>query len=208
VADARFPLKNWIIVLKEYSANTHLQAVLGSRIISLLVDGNPMTPFRAVILIVIIVAAGATVAAYPAIKGNLVPSTGASTNTTTTTSASSSSTATTLPSQTNGTLYAIIDVGPIEPVCRVNSTTGPAPSYSSIELIITSSGTNQEVPLVWLSNSCDAFTSAHVSLLAGAYTLNLTSCNYMGCSNSLPRGFAIANGQTTTVQVSVDTGIR
>jgi hypothetical protein len=170
-----------------------------------------MIPFRAVVLILIIVAAGATVAAYPAIKGSQVTSTGTitSSSNTTTTSVSSSSMTTTLPSQTNGTLYAIIDVGPIQPVCRVNSTTGPAPSYSSIELMITSSsGTNQEVPLIWLSNSCDAFTSAHVSLVAGAYTLNLTSCNYMGCGNSLPRGFAIANGQTTTVQVSVDTGIR
>ncbi len=123
------------------------------------------------------------------------------------TSASSTGTGT----GTTGTLQAAFDVGPIQPVCRVNATTGPAQSpYSSIQAVVTSqpSGQTVSIPILWLSNGCSVSGSLQVPLAPGTYSVNLSSCQWMGCSNSLPKSFTVTTGQSTTVNVSIDTGIR
>ncbi|HVB13094.1 MAG TPA: hypothetical protein VNE86_08155 [Nitrososphaerales archaeon] len=109
-----------------------------------------------------------------------------------------------------GTLAATVSVGPTQPVCMANSTSGPAPSqYSSIQIIITSSsGQNTTLPTQWLSNGCEATGTAQASLGVGTYTLNLSSCTFMGCKTSLPKIFTITSNQITDVNVSIDTGIR
>jgi hypothetical protein len=111
-----------------------------------------------------------------------------------------------------GTLSANFIVGPIAPVCRANMTIGPAPShFSDISMIVTTSlGTNTTYPLNWMSDGCDAFASAQVSLIPGTYALNLSSCTWLGCRYTpppLPRTFTIISGQQTDVNVTIATGI-
>jgi len=113
-----------------------------------------------------------------------------------------------------GTLQASFDVGPTAPVCRANMTITSAPSlYSSIQAVVTPqpSGQALTLPISWLSNGCSVTGTLSASLAPGAYTLNLTSCQWMGCSSSgsaLPKTFVVIAGQTTTINVSIDTGIR
>lgn len=124
--------------------------------------------------------------------------------------ASSTSSTSTLAGST-GTLEASFSVGPTQPVCSVNSTTGPAPSsYSSIEAVVTPSGSNQAAtfPIVWTSTGCEVLGSVQAPLAPGSYSLSLSSCTFMGCSSALPRNFVMVAGQSTSIDVSIDTGIR
>jgi len=109
-----------------------------------------------------------------------------------------------------GTLGANFSIGPTEPVCKANATIGPAPQpYSSIVAVVaSSSGLVSTLPIAWVSNGCEVVGVAQASLAPGSYSLNLSSCTFMGCSSALPKSFAIAAGQSTSVDVSVDTGIR
>jgi hypothetical protein len=110
-----------------------------------------------------------------------------------------------------GTLQANFDIGPTAPVCRANVTiTSAPPLYSSIEAVVTPqpSGQALTLPISWLSNGCSVTGSLKASLAAGTYSLNLSSCQMMGCSSALPKTFVIVSGETTTISVSIDTGIR
>jgi hypothetical protein len=110
-----------------------------------------------------------------------------------------------------GTLQASFDIGPTQPVCRANATVGPASAqYASIEAVVTSqpSGRAVTLPVSWLSNGCSVSGSLEAPLAPGAYSLDLSSCQFMGCSSALPKSFVVAAGQTTSVDVSIDTGIR
>ncbi|MDA4131553.1 MAG: hypothetical protein OK454_00305 [Thaumarchaeota archaeon] len=123
------------------------------------------------------------------------------------TGASSTSTGTSL----MGTLEASFSIGPTQPVCSADSMMGPAPStYSSIEAVVTPSPSGQATnfPIVWNSNSCEVSASVQASLAPGSYSLSLSSCTFMGCASALPRSFVIVAGQSTSVDVSIDTGIR
>ncbi len=110
----------------------------------------------------------------------------------------------------NGTLDAQLSVGPTAPVCRANASVGPAPSpYASISVILTpSSGSNMTLPVSWLSNECEVWGSLQTSLAPGSYQLNLSSCTFMGCASTLPKSFVVVSGQTTSLTVSIDTGMR
>jgi hypothetical protein len=110
----------------------------------------------------------------------------------------------------SGGLSLQLSIGPTAPVCRSNATTGPAPApYSSISVVITpSSGHNMTFPVSWLSNGCEVSGSLQTSLAPGRYQLSLSSCTFMGCKSALPRGFTVVAGQSTSLSVSVDTGIR
>jgi len=109
-----------------------------------------------------------------------------------------------------GTLSASFSIGPTTPVCSANATIGPAPQpYASIVAVVnSSSGVVSSLPIGWVSNGCEAMGVLQASLGAGSYSLSLSNCTFMGCSSSLPRSFVIAAGQSTSVDVSVDTGIR
>jgi hypothetical protein len=121
--------------------------------------------------------------------------------------ASSTSTGTSL----MGTLEASFSVGPTQPVCSANSTVGPAPSsYSSIEAVISPSPSGQatDLPIAWTSSGCAVSGTVQASLVPGSYSLSLSSCTFVGCASALPKGFVIVAGQSTSIDVSVDTGIR
>jgi len=121
---------------------------------------------------------------------------------------SSTAAASTSPS---GAVDVRVAVGPTMPVCSVNVTSGPQPSgfNSSISAIVTdSSGDTMTLPLDWVSTGCSVTGSVSVPLNPGAYSLSLSSCPWVGCNSAIPRGFTILAGQTTGVEISVDTGIR
>ncbi len=124
---------------------------------------------------------------------------------------STSSSSTGAGSGSTGTLEASFSVGPTQPVCSANATRGPAPSsYSSIEAVVTPSGSGQTAnfPIAWTSTGCEVLGSLQAPLASGSYSLSLSSCTFMGCSSALPRSFVIAAGQSTSIDVSIDTGIR
>ena len=124
-------------------------------------------------------------------------------------SGSASSTSTGAP--LTGTLDANFSIGPIQPLCSANSTAGPAPSsYSSLEAVVTPSPSGQAstFPIVWTSNGCEASGSLQASLAPGSYSLNLSSCTFLGCVSALPRSFLVVAGQSTGIDVSIDTGLR
>jgi hypothetical protein len=110
----------------------------------------------------------------------------------------------------DGTLAALFAVGPTQPVCSVSSTSSPPTAYnSSIGAVVTGgSGGTMTFPLNWVSNGCEITASVTTALTPGSYTLSLSSCPYLGCDAALPKAFAIQAGQTTEVNVSIDTGIR
>ena len=130
-----------------------------------------------------------------------------SSSTTTTTSASSTSTSTQGLGIANGT----ISIGPLRPVCLVNSTAGPAPSnIASIQVVATSdSGRTTYLPVDWsLYAQCEARGQFQAALQPGNYTLDLSSCTFLGCKNSLPKAFVIEPDRVTIIDISIDTGIR
>ncbi len=111
---------------------------------------------------------------------------------------------------TTGTLGASFSIGPTMPVCNANATMGPAPQpYASIEAVVnSSSGQVSTLPISWVSSGCAVMGVVQASLAPGSYSLNLSSCTYMGCNSALPKSFVIVAGQSTSVSVSIDTGIR
>jgi len=123
------------------------------------------------------------------------------------TGASSTSTAAPL----MGTLDATFSVGPTQPVCSANATVGPAPSqYSSIEAVVTPSpsGLASTLPIAWTTNGCEVSGLLQASLAPGSYSVSLSSCTFMGCASALPKSFVVVVGQSTSLDVSIDTGIR
>ncbi len=128
-------------------------------------------------------------------------------STTTTTSTAISSTSSLGQGIANGT----ISIGPLQPVCLANSSVGPAPTnIASIQVLITSdSGRTTYVPINWSEYSqCEARGQFQVALQSGDYTLDLSSCTFLGCERSLPRAFLVNPNGVTTVDVLIDTGIR
>ena len=121
-----------------------------------------------------------------------------------------SASSTTVGGPLTGTLDANFSIGPTRPVCNANSTLGSAPSsYSSIEAVVTPSpsGQTSTFPIVWTSNGCEVYGSLQASLAPGAYSLNLSSCNFLGCVSALPRSFLVVSGQSTSLDVQIETGI-
>jgi hypothetical protein len=76
-------------------------------------------------------------------------------------------------------------------------------------VVVSSSGRNiTTLPVNWLSNGCFVSGSIQVALAPGAYSLNLSSCTFVGCKDVLPESFSVSSYQDTSVDVSIDTGIR
>lgn len=108
----------------------------------------------------------------------------------------------------NGTLDAEFSIGPTQPVCYANSG-GTVPSYySSIEIVITRPLTEITAYQVnWVFDGCNVTSGLMISLAPGNYTLNLSSCPFLGCNKALPRAFQIFPGRLTSMNVSIFTGI-
>jgi hypothetical protein len=42
----------------------------------------------------------------------------------------------------------------------------------------------------------------------GTYSLTMSNCTFLGCSRVLPMTITVKQGETTTLQIKIDTGIR
>ncbi len=106
-----------------------------------------------------------------------------------------------------GTLVANITIGPTQPVCYVNATTGPAGStWSSVKVVITSaSGQSVSLPVSWESNGCSVFGSVSTALAPGAYSVSLSGWTPI---HPTSQELTIVSRQTTTLNLNYDTGIR
>ena len=101
--------------------------------------------------------------------------------------------------QDYGTVNGIVTVGPLCPVEPCNRTL----DLSGYSLAFTTNGIRYSyAPL-----SVNGHFS--VSLLSGVYYVTMTpSCPWAGCGRSFPLRVSVVAGQTTSLNISIDTGIR
>lgn len=110
----------------------------------------------------------------------------------------------TAPAPQTGTLEGRVSVGPLCPV-------EPCPTaaynpYIGHKLRLTSTTMEPapapiEVPLA-------ADGSFHATIPAGTYRVDVTDCLWLGCGRSLPVMTTVQAGQTATLTIDIDTGIR
>jgi hypothetical protein len=98
-----------------------------------------------------------------------------------------------------GTLEGRVSIGPLCPVEPCANAVNPYQGRS-LEL----RGAYQPLRLVALAD--DGTFSAQVP--AGLYTVGLTDCGFLGCGQALPVRVEVRAGETATLTVDIDTGIR
>jgi hypothetical protein len=105
----------------------------------------------------------------------------------------------------NGTVEGVVSVGPSQPVCHVGeSCTVNMTGYS---LIFTKSCSGL-CPALSRSATLDADGRYSISLPSGTYAVTLNSCPWLGCEAAFPRTVSVDVGQVTSLNITVDTGIR
>jgi len=120
-----------------------------------------------------------------------------------------------------GGITGSIWIANVSPLCRVPSTTEPAPPYyNQIEVVITHSPSSDlplTVPVNWvLIGGCAVHGTFKIGLNPGAYSLTITSC-YLICAaatflndttcSGLPKTVIVESGTWTQVEISITTGI-
>jgi hypothetical protein len=92
----------------------------------------------------------------------------------------------------------------VSPLCTV---TGSVPATGPNLLITASSGKMQVVALSWtLHDRCALIAPLQVTLTPGTYSLNLSSCSYVGC-RVLPITVVVVPSVFTPVNINIVTGI-
>ena len=98
-----------------------------------------------------------------------------------------------------GVLSGSVNIGPL---CPVEPCTEPPDVYSSRELLLSKEGGEPiRVPL-------ESDGSFEAMIPVGSYTVEVTNCEFLGCSFALPLSTEIRDGETTILNVNIDTGIR
>ncbi len=99
-----------------------------------------------------------------------------------------------------GILAGKVTIGPL---CPVEPCPGTVPNPYTARQIIASKKTGEvfHIPL----NADGSFVG---ELPDGTYSIDLTSCSYLGCKRSLPREIIIEENKTLQVSIDIDTGIR
>ena len=106
------------------------------------------------------------------------------------------------PSLGTGTIEGRVTIGPWTPVEPVGGSHPPPEVYTSRRIIL--EGTllpRVEIPM----NGTGYFTA---EVRAGTYSLTMSNCTFLGCSRVLPMTITVKPGQTTKLQIEIDTGIR
>ncbi|MCX6648920.1 MAG: hypothetical protein NTV61_05970 [Candidatus Bathyarchaeota archaeon] len=106
------------------------------------------------------------------------------------------------PSLGTGTVEGRVSIKPWTPVEPVGGSHPPPEVYTSRRIIL--EGTllpRVEMPM----NGTGYFTT---EVRAGTYSLTMSNCTFLGCSRVLPMTVTVKPGQTTTLQIDIDTGIR
>jgi hypothetical protein len=103
-----------------------------------------------------------------------------------------------------GTLQGHVDIGPLTPVERPGQTVTVPPSvYATVQIMVYSEDGSQFLQRVALSDSGDY----QVSLAPGTYRVDFNR-DGMRRSADVPKQVTIETGQTVTLNISIDTGIR
>ncbi len=104
-----------------------------------------------------------------------------------------------------GVLTGQVSIGPLSPVVRPGDTPEPVPPevYAARKVLVYDARGSKLVREV----SLQADGRYRVSLPAGSYTVDI---NYGGIDHSpdVPRGIVIVAGETFTLDIDIDTGIR
>ena len=117
-------------------------------------------------------------------------------------------TVTTMPqNQTGlGMIQGHVSIGPLCPVQSINNTCIGSIDlntlYSSLKLELTSMNNayNYTIPI-----SANGTYSEQVD--AGSYSVSMLNCHYIGCTRIIPRSVNISAGETTELNISINTGI-
>ncbi len=97
-----------------------------------------------------------------------------------------------------------VTIANVSPVCSI---TGSAPATGPDLIIRSSNGRIQVVALNWtLENRCELIAPFQVRLSPGTYSLNLSSCSYVGC-RVLPITVVVVPGVFTPARINIVTGI-
>ncbi len=104
-----------------------------------------------------------------------------------------------------GTLQGHVNIGPLSPVERVDIPTPTVPPqvYAARKIVIYYADGQKEVTRV----SPDAQGNYKVTLAPGTYVVNLAPTG-IDRAQGLPATMTIESGKTTTLDISIDTGIR
>ncbi|MDE1852541.1 MAG: hypothetical protein KGI38_02205 [Thaumarchaeota archaeon] len=111
----------------------------------------------------------------------------------------------TLPPNAYGMVEGVVSVGPSQPVCRVGESCNV--NMTGYSLIFTWQCYGL-CPALSRPVALGADGRYAVSLPVGTYTASLSSCPWLGCSSALPRTVTVDSGLTTTLNITIDTGIR
>jgi hypothetical protein len=101
-----------------------------------------------------------------------------------------------------GIIQGTVAIGPWTPVEPIGGSHPPPEVYSSRHIIL--EGTflpRVEIPM----NGTGYFTA---QVRPGTYSLTMSNCTFVGCSRVLPMTITVKQGETTTLQIKIDTGIR
>ena len=99
-----------------------------------------------------------------------------------------------------GALAGKVTIGPLCPVEPCS--TPPEHVYSSRDLIMRSDLTGT------IRVHLDTNGNFEARLPTGTYTVDLSDCDFLGCSRSLPKTVSITPDQVTELAIEIDTGIR
>jgi hypothetical protein len=111
-------------------------------------------------------------------------------------------------SSPTGLLQGGVTIGPLTPVQQVGVCPTAAPEVFSSRNVIVSdtSGKNQiQVSIRQIGQTAQGYYS--VQLPAGTYTVDMARTGVGGVSN-LPQKITIKAGETVTIDLNIDTGIR
>ncbi len=122
-------------------------------------------------------------------------------------------TTTTIPSGNRsgfGTVDGKVNVGPLCPVENFNGTctssvVNTSTLYSTLKIELMRISATTATNNYTISLNANGSFSQQVS--AGTYSLSMLNCNYIGCSNVLPKTLDVSAGETTTLDIGINTGI-
>ena len=101
-----------------------------------------------------------------------------------------------------GTVEGVVVIGPWTPVEPVGGSHPPPEVYTSRRVILQGSF----LPRVEIPMNGTGYFRAEVR--AGSYSITISNCTFIGCSLALHETVVVKPGETTTVRLDIDTGIR
>ena len=100
----------------------------------------------------------------------------------------------------NGVLAGSVTIGPLCPIEPCGASIGD--TYSSRNLLLQQPGGKLRKVLLQSDGTFEAV------VLVGKYTVTLDRCQYLGCQGVFPISVEIRDGETSTLDIDIDTGIR